>query len=363
MSATPALGPYRIGERLGTSVWIAEDTRSGRNVALKLLSKQMPKDPAKREAMVRDVRVTAALYHVFLVPIVEITPIGDNLVMIMDVVDGQSLAKRFHGQPVDRTEFFRIAYQLVDVLKFLHLKGIRHANINSDSVMISADGHVRLGGLNLVNLLPHEGQSLVYQQKGNDPRSVAYLAPELITGRESDDRADIFSTGVVLYELATGKLPFTGATAADVARAIVEGQPASPKAIHPGIDPAVLSILGGCLYKDPFKRVKEAKLLLDAVVKLDADAATFATNLARRITQPDAVVAPDATRKAILLVAELANYAELEAGDPERAKKASARMQQIVGESVFLFDGTIVDPFGARLIAELPSIDSALEAA
>lgn len=363
MSATPALGPYRIGERLGASVWIAEDTRSGRNVALKLLSKQLPKDAAKREAMVRDVRLTAAIYHVFLVPIVEITPIDDNLVMIMDLVDGQSVARRFHGQPIEKAEFFRIAYQLVDVLKFLHLKGIRHANINSDSVLISSDGHVRLGGLNLINLQPREGQSVIYHQKGNDARSVAYMAPELITGRESDDRADIFSVGVVLYELATGKLPFAGASAADLARAIVEGQPASPKAIHPGIDPAVLSILGGCLYKDPFKRMKEAKLLLDAIVKLDADAATFATNLARRVTQPGAVVAEDATRKAILLVAELANYAELEVADPERARKAAARMQQILGESVYLFDGTIVDPFGTRLIAELPSIDSALETA
>lgn len=362
MSATPALGPYRIGERLGTSVWVAEDTRSGKNVALKLLSKQLPKDPARREAMVRDVRVTAALYHVFLVPIVEITPIGDNLVMIMDLIDAQSVARRFHGQPVDRAEFFRIAYQLVDVMKFLHLKGIRHANINADSVLISSDGHVRLGGLNMVNLMPRDGQSIVYQQKGNDARSVAYMSPELITGHEFDERGDIFSVGVVLYELATGKLPFTGSTPTDIARAIVEGQPASPKAIHPGIDPAVLSILGGCLYKDPYKRVKEAKVLLDAIVKLDAEAGTFAANLARRVTQPEAVVADDATRKAILLVADLANYAELEATDPERARRATARMQQILGESVFLFDGTIVDPFGARLVAELPSIESALEA-
>src|SRR5688500_9611429 len=91
MSNQP-LGPYVIGERVGTSVWLAEDTRNGKRVALKLLSKQLPKDEVRREALIREVRVAAALYHAFLVPILEITPIDDNLVMVMDVVEGMSVS-------------------------------------------------------------------------------------------------------------------------------------------------------------------------------------------------------------------------------------------------------------------------------
>ncbi|HVR41038.1 MAG TPA: protein kinase [Thermoanaerobaculia bacterium] len=363
MSATPPLGPYRIGERAGSSVWIAEDTRSGKQVAVKLLTKQLPKETAKREAMIRDVRVSAALYHVFLVPIIEIAPIGENLVMIMDVVDGESVAKKFHNKAVDRAEFFRIAYQLVDAVKFLHLRNLRHGNINADSVLVTADGQVKLGGLNLGNLLPRENNAVVYQQKGNDPRSVAYMAPEIITARESDERADIFSIGALLYELGVGKPPFSGTNATDIARAIVEGNPASPKAINPSIDPTVLQVLGGCLYKDPFKRVKDAKLLLEAIVRLDPECEKFAQELVRRATEPGDAPRGDAPHQAILLIADLANYTELEAESPEKAKKTAARMQQLLGESVYLFDGQVGDPFDTRLIAEMPSIDKALEAA
>src|ERR1041384_8374591 len=130
MSSNQPLGPYRIGERVGAQVWLAEDTRTGRPVAIKLLSKQMPKEQAKREGLLRDVRVTAALYHTFLVPIVEITAVGDNLLLVMERVEGKPLTKHVAGNPLSREEFFRIAWQLVDVLKYLHIKNILHANVN-----------------------------------------------------------------------------------------------------------------------------------------------------------------------------------------------------------------------------------------
>src|SRR5688572_22493995 len=104
MSSNQVLGPYAIGERVGASVWIADDTRSGKRVALKLLTRTLPKETARRDAVIRDVRVSAALYHAFLVPIVEIVPIGDNLVMIMEVVEGQSLPRTLHGRPMSREE-------------------------------------------------------------------------------------------------------------------------------------------------------------------------------------------------------------------------------------------------------------------
>src|SRR6185436_2446682 len=125
MSANQPLGPFVIGERVGASVWLAEDTRrNGRKVAIKLLTKQLPKDPAKREALIRDIRLAAALFHTFIVPIIDITPVGDNLLMVMEAIDGQPIARKVSGAPLERGEVFRIAYQLASVVKYLHIKNI-----------------------------------------------------------------------------------------------------------------------------------------------------------------------------------------------------------------------------------------------
>lgn len=358
--STQSLGPYVIGERVGTSVWLAEDTRNGKRVALKLLSKQLPKDDGRRETLIREVRVAAALYHAFLVPIVEITAIGDNLVMIMEVVEGMSMSRKLRGQPVDRAEFFRTAYQLAAVLKYLHTKERLHGNLNGDAVMITPEGQVKVGGLNLSNLLRRERSSSQYQQKGSDVRCVAYIAPEQIFSQAIDEKTDIFSVGVVLYELATGKLPFAGNGAADIARAIVEGQPISPKSLNPAIDKDVMAVLGACLFKDPYKRHRDAKALVDSLERLDSNAVEFAMQFERKITSGGAATAEQ--RRTILFLADVANYDELAAEDPEGAAKAAARMQQVLGEAVYLFDGKVIDPFGIRLIAELPSVESALEA-
>ncbi|HET8772918.1 MAG TPA: protein kinase [Thermoanaerobaculia bacterium] len=358
--STQSLGPYAIGERVGSSVWLAEDTRSGKKLAIKLLTRQLPKEAAKREALIREVRVSAALYHTFLVPIVEIVPQGDNLLMVMDVVDAQPIARKLHNTALEKAEIFRIAYQLASVVKYLHMKNILHGNIAGDSVLVTAEGQVKLAGLNIGNLLRRENASSAYQQKGSDPRAVAYLAPEQIANATIEERTDIFSMGVVFYEMATGQLPFQGATAPDIARAIVEGTPMKPRAANPNIDNAVMSVLGACLFKDPFKRAKDPRFLVETLEKLDPDAVAFAQQLEKRVSAPAA--AHVESRRSILFVADVASYASLLAEDPERAAKAAAQMQQVLGEAVYLFDGQVVDPFGPRMIAELPSVEAALEA-
>src|SRR6266849_5241575 len=354
---------YRIVARVGTTVWRAEDVRSGRDVALKLLTRQLPKDSARRESTVREVRLAAAIHHSFIVPIVEIATAGDSLVMVMEAVDGQSITKRLGGKPLDRTAFFRIAYQLAEAMKILHGKGIIHGNINGDSVLVTAAGQLRLGGLNLLNLLQKkDGAAGVNQQKGSDLRSVSYMAPEQIAKGPIDAHTDIFAAGVVMYEMATGRLPYQGGTSTEIARAIVEGQPVSPKTSNPNIDTGVLTVLGRSLFKDPFRRYKEARLMAEDIAKFDVTAAAFANELTTKVAAPVAAKAA-AERHSILLVADLANYDELSASDPRAATRAAARVQQVLGEAVYLFDGQIVDPFGPLVVAELPTLENALEAA
>ncbi|HJQ41127.1 MAG TPA: protein kinase [Thermoanaerobaculia bacterium] len=351
MSSTNSLGPWSIGERVGSSVWLAEDTRNGKKVALKLLTRTLPKDPGRRETLIRDVRVAAALYHSFLVPILEIEVVGDSLVMIMEVVQGETLARRLHGQPLERNPFFHFAYELASVVKYLHTRMLTHGNINADAVMVTNNGQVRLGGLNLLNLVRKDKTSAIYQQKGSDAQCVSYMAPEQIVSQTIDEKSDIFSIGVVLYEAATGRTPFQGETPVDIARAIVDAQPISPRSLNSQIDKDVLGVLGACLFKDPHKRIKDTRALVELIERADPSAAEFASNFEKKFTPQPAVPARE-HRPTILFIADVVS------SDPAD----SARMQQILGESVYLFDGKVIDPFGKRLVAELPSVESALEA-
>lgn len=365
MSSVPTVGPYRLGERLGPSVWKAVDSRNEKPVALKILTKQLPKEPAKRDALVREVRVAAALYQTFLVPVQEVVPIGENLLLVMDFIEAQPFAKRLGGKPAERAEFFRLAAQLADAVRFLHAKGLVHGNVNADSVMVTTAGQVKLGGLNLLNLLPRpDGISPQFQQKSADARSVAYMAPEQVTGQKTDPRTDVYSLGVVMYEMATGRLPFPATNAGDLARAVVEGNPASPKTVHPAIDPVIVNILGRCLFKNQFSRPKDGKAVLEDLTKADAGAArAVAESPTRTPAATPAVADATASRESILLLADVADLAALAAKDPQAGAKAIARMQLLLGESVYLFDGKVVDPFSKRLVAELPSVENALEAA
>src|SRR5437763_9560937 len=229
---------YRLVERVGTSaVWRAEETRNGRKVAVKVLAKQLPRDPAKRDALLREVRIGGALFHTSLVNIVEIAPAGDALLLVMEWFEGKPASAFFRNKPADRAMFFRVAYQVADVLKLLQAKMLIHGNIAGDSVLVGEDGHVRLGGLNVTNLLSKRESPSFYQQKGSDVRAVSYMSPEQIKGEPLTPQSDIFSLGIVLYEVATGRLPYLAANAGEVAQKIVHEQPASPKTINPAIDP------------------------------------------------------------------------------------------------------------------------------
>lgn len=356
-----AFGPFKLIERLGTSVWRAEDSRSGKTVAIKILASRLPAEPARRESIVRDVRLSAAIRHATLVSLDEVLTVGDALVVVMEYFDGEPLSK-VANEPLTRERFFRIAWQIASSLKIVHDKGLVHGNLNGDSVLINGADEVRVGGLNLSNLVPRDG---IQRTQPDDMRRVAYLSPEQITNQPAEPRSDIFSLGVVFYQLATGKLPFQAPDAAELARRIVSDNPASPKSYHATIDTAVMSVLGKCLFKDPMKRYKDARAVCEDVQRLDPEAPKFSEELARQALMRVTAKAKAASvgRDVILLVGDVANYDDLVTRDAEAASRAAARMQQILGEAAYLFDGKVVDPFGPRMIAELPSVESAIEAA
>jgi class 3 adenylate cyclase len=366
---------FRLISRLGdanSSVWKAEDTRNGKNVALKILSRRLPQDPVKRDALVQEVRVAAALHHTGIAAMQEIVQAGDMLVMVMELVEGQPISRAIKRGLPNREQFFRVAFQLADVLNFLHGKGVIHSNISGDDVILLPSGQVKVSGFNLSNLVPKSGVSM-YEAKANDARAVAYMSPEQVTNRGVDLRTDLYSCGVVFYEMSTGKLPFTAGSASELASKIPSDQPANPKAYNPEIDPAVLALVGRCLFKDPFRRPQTARQLIDEIKKADPDAAAFVARLASSrpaaTTDSEVIVGLPAEaapavvmRRSILFLAELAK-SDPSHDDPAAAAKSAARMQQILGEAVYLFDGQVVDPFGPRLVAEIPSASNAAEVA
>lgn len=355
---------FRLLERVGASVWRAEDTRSGKTVAVKILTKQLPRDAAKREEVIRAIRQGAALYHASLVNIIEVTPADDALLLVMEWFDGQPVATAYRGRAADRTEFFHVAYQLADAVKLMHAKNMLHLNIAGDSVLIAANGQVKLAGLNAATFLPRrEGQGSTFSQKGSDLNAVSYMAPEQITNQPLTTQTDVFSMGIVLYEVATGRRPYLATTAPEIARKIVDEQPPSPKAVNPAIEPAVLTVMGKCFFKDPYRRHKDAKAIIDDIVKADGDVVAWANDLARSaLTAVANARHAVQARQSVMLVADVANYDQVNAVDPAAASKAAARMQQILGEAIYLFDGQVTDPFGPRFVGELSSLDNGLEA-
>lgn len=355
---------YRLIERASATVWRAEDTRNGKQVAVKVLTKQLPRDPARREMVIRDMRQGAAIYHASLVTNIDVLPVDDALILVMEWFEGRPVAAVFRGHAAERTEFFHIAYQLADALKLMHAKNVLHLNIAGDSVLVADNGQVKIAGLNSMTFLPRrEGLGSAFALKGSDPDAVSYMAPEQIVNQPVTVQTDVFSLGIVMYEIATGRRPYLAPSAPEIARKIVDEQPPSPKALNPAIDPAVLSVIGKCFYKDPYRRHKDMKAIIDDIVKADGEVVNWANEMGRAALHAVATARHAAqTRQAIILVGDIANYKELNAVDPAGALKAAARMQQILGEAIYLFDGQVVDPFGPRFVGELPSLESAIEA-
>jgi hypothetical protein len=356
---------FLLHERVGASVWRAEDTRSGKTVAIKVLTKQLPHDPARRESVIKEIRQGAALYHPSLVGILEVTPADDALLLVMEWFDGVPVSTAFRGRAAGKEEFFRVVYQLADALRLLHAKNVLHLNIAGDCVLVAPNGQARLGGLNAATFLPRrETQASTFTQKGTDPNAVSYMAPEQIMNQQVTPETDVFSLGVVMYEIATGRRPYLAPSAAEIAHKIVEELPPSPKAVNPAIDFAVLNVTGKCFFKDQWRRHKNGKAIVDEIVKFDPDVVAWANEMARAgINALASARQAVHSRQSILLVADVANHDEVNAVDPAAASKSAARMQQILGEAVYLFDGTVIDPFGPQFVGELPSLENALEAA
>jgi serine/threonine protein kinase len=258
---------YKILEKIGSGgmgdVYLAEDTTLDRKVALKILPPDLIGDAEHRARFTREAKALAALNHPNIVTVHSVEEAGGVHFITMELVKGQTLAAMLPGNGFSLGKFFEIAIPLVDAVAAAHQQGIAHRDLKPANVMFSENGRVKVldFGLAKVELSNPDGRALPTRSATQEGRVVgtpAYMAPEQAEGRTVDARSDIFSLGIVFYEMLTGQRPFAGGTAASIVAAILKDTPRPVRELQPAIPRELARLVHRCLAKDPIDRYQSA---------------------------------------------------------------------------------------------------------
>ncbi len=270
---------YRIEELLGQGgmgvVYKARDTRLDRPVAIKVLSPALIANPERRRRFVQEARAAAALIHPAIAQVYDIDEADGQLFIAMEFVDGRSVGRLIVEGELDLLSAVEIALQVAEGLAKAHDAGILHRDIKSDNIMVTRDGHAKLLDFGLAKLLepgltepaaPGDFQRTltkdpVHTLPGTVVGTIPYMSPEQARGKDLDARSDIFSLGVVFYEMVTGELPFKGDTPLDTMHAIAYEEAKPVTVIRRSLSPQVHRIVARCLRKRPEDRYPDARAL------------------------------------------------------------------------------------------------------
>ncbi len=260
---------YSILERLGGGgmgvVYKAEDTKLKRHVALKFLPPQLTADPEAKERFIQEARSASAVDHPNVCTVHEIDETADGQVFIcMAYVEGESLRARLARGPLEVEEALNIARQVAEGLAQAHLRGVVHRDIKPANLMLTGDGAVKIVDFGLATLA---GQARI-TRTGQVAGTAAYMSPEQARGAAVDARSDLWSLGVVLYEMLTGKLPFPGDSEHGVLVAIAHDDFPPLESLRPGLPPQLAATVTRCLLKDPADRYRSAGELLADLEKV-----------------------------------------------------------------------------------------------
>ena len=265
------LSHYKVLEKIGSGgmgdVYVAEDTELGRKVALKVLPAEMAASEDRRARFKREARAIAALNHPNIVTVYSVEEADGVHFMTMELVRGKTLSELQPRNGFALSKFLEISIPLADAVTAAHQEGITHRDLKPDNVMQGDDGRVKVLDFGLAK--PKAGFSLDANDSGLPTRhkteegsilgTVNYMSPEQAEGKSVDERSDIFSLGILFYEMLTGQRPFDGDTPASTLSAIIKDTPQSASDLKPSIPRDLAKLLRRCLAKDPERRFQTCK--------------------------------------------------------------------------------------------------------